>query len=1651
MKCININDPEVQQFISLFGQVTTAAIIDEYNKSYADRDLDLDLANFIFGRLRKEDKKKFERPIVSKNILDIEAFQKLIENPQYFEEIQKYLTSIDWFRISDAANKKLKQDTPRALRAEAERLQALTPQQARDMAEGLLIYLTETYTYLDKVKRDLRAFFNTEGVPLTEKYKKGYFTKQMVDNFLENMEDWKKSIKGLDSTNIISRLVDSLRSVKNDVDSLFKENALDTISEELANEMWPQTDQLIKENNKEIERIQQLKKLAKDPRDINFFNERLRQLEERKKLYATKENLLNALKKGLSSVGQEDINWFSLLMENARMSSNIITGTVGSYIYNLHNETTREVIEYETRMKNLSKEILKEFKGRLTVSGNKEDLMKPYVREVTEMYIDKDGNEKFHKVYVLNSEMDEAGYKLELEKKKLEISRETDPNRKKVLERELKKFRDENEDRGLTEEYYRIMSLLSPEAKEARAEIISAIQRLASYSAEDILDEGTLDEIADLQYQLQRLESLYYDNGNRKPPGSLDEKIALDIQAWKKETKANKLFVFEPSLERLEEFNFRKKQYEDKIATAEQDLVSANKAYLEQGLDYNAVVQARNKVNQLKKDFLAWKKINTRRVISQDFYELRSSITDQISAIQEKYKSRFVAEFPNLRTDGEIWEEIFNLLKGYRDQDNVYMGTDIPAEISEKVKELQLELRANKELYKTLKRKIKEEDRASFKVDQDRLEKLYDSLQQLQNYQQTEYYKKAYSMHLSQIRAMEVYRQAQKDKVTEIDFKANYNNFLVEARTVLPGGTLAEHQKYATDKANELVYARLAKDEETLEAKVLKQFKNSKWFQENHIKMDVWDPTVEQMVEQDVPLYFWNEVLPRNEVYINWESPSARWNSFDINSDFKNKDFRYIPGRTQLRKTSTFRNQAYDNLSSKEKELLQRLTDIYEDAQRRTPYSTALGLKLPSVRKREQTNLIDYANPVKRVVTWGTNFFDEVRGLDEEKEEDYGTDKPSTIAHRRLLLRYTSRMDSSMQSIDALTSITMFGSDAIRFGKLFEKMPFLYGIQDQLTQGPNADSNTTKMLNNLFETQLYGRGMKTMFKGKGKAATAERLIYKASDESLKAGAFIYLGLKAPNAIKNFLANLSNALIQSGTYGINPKTVAIEALVFWMGKSYRHIHEIFLSAIQTGDESEFVKKLRFFGIYDENVAEKARMLNPTDLQTLGVANPFKLLLFSREFLDITTRIAVSQALAENYMFQDRFGNNVSIFDAYEFVGEEFKIKDGLFLVDENGNKIQVTEKDVEDIKRRYVGKYTSIDGLINGAQKNIDKAEITRYGIGRLLMFMKSWLAYQGIRRYGGKRISYGGGFEYEGMHRALGSMMYNFFKNLPAIAINLNSFYLRNKAIDPIKKKAALAAVFDTVYLGVLMSGVISLSMSVYGDDPEDEETKKKKYWNYWWLYMLSYLTDELETLHPVAGPFSYIYGRQVERNTKDNAFVYGAKKQFLEPYRGVYEIYKTMALFYRPEVDMTAPYVHRNRDGNVITRKGIPVNPALANPVFGDDYNSELYAKFLQTSGLAANINFVRNPEYMFSTFKHFYPKKYIIDLKEDVEGINAEVNFYKKEIKNLKQELKVNQDATREETIKLLMEDYYQKLDAALDERQNLLDFQDNDLIGD
>jgi hypothetical protein len=778
------------------------------------------------------------------------------------------------------------------------------------------------------------------------------------------------------------------------------------------------------------------------------------------------------------------------------------------------------------------------------------------------------------------------------------------------------------------------------------------------------------------------------------------------------------------------------------------------------------------------------------------------------------------------------------------------------------------------------------------------------------------------------------------------------------------------------------------------------------------------------LVEKDVPIYFWNEVLPRNEVYINYEAPSARWSSFSVNPDFIRPDFKYIPGRTQLRKTSSYRNEEYERLSDNQKELLKRLTDFYLERQEDTPYTVAKGLELPSVRKRGQTNFVDFINPIKQIRTWGVNLLDEIKGVDEESDEALkatdGIEDPSSVSQyrRRLMLRYVSRMDTSIQSIDALSSIFMFGADSIRFRKLFEKSPYLYGIRDLLASSNVSESNAVKMIHNLYDKMLFGRGSRTIAKG-GKSEIVERAFYKASDAAVSLSSELFTSYKLPLAVKNFVANFYNAAVQSGTYDINP--MDITKGIGWASTKF---FEIYMSSIQTGNESDFVKRLRFFGIYDESISEKGRHLNPTDLQVLNLYNPRKLLKFFREYLDIMTRTGTAIGLANKFTFLDNSGKDVTIFDAFDIIDGRFVPRTDLKTIDQNGNEIAATPEMIQNIKMLYVGKYHQVDALINGAQKSIDQGEIKRFAAGRILMMMKSWLTYQTVRRVGGKRVSYGGGFEYEGMYKAAAALALDFFGNLPLVMKNYNAW---SAGVSKTRKKAALSALIDTSAILTLMGIIYMLSSGVYGNDPEDKKYK-------WALYSLAYLTDEIETLHPIAGPWSIYYARQLERNSQDNLLTYYGKKLFMGPYETIKGIWRQAELYGRADVDMFDTYTQRTKAGNIQTRTDIPINPALEG-------HSELTAYFLQVTGLATNINvFTDEPQYLFNTFSHYYPKFYIKDMLEDIENLNAEASEIEKRNEQLYLSLEQDINENREQSIRLLIEDNESKLEELYQEIDRL-----------
>jgi hypothetical protein len=164
-------------------------------------------------------------------------------------------------------------------------------------------------------------------------------------------------------------------------------------------------------------------------------------------------------------------------------------------------------------------------------------LFDTYVREVEIVYITPEGTLDTYKDYALQSEMDEIGYKNEKLKREHAITQKKAEGKDTFEdEQELARFVEANEERGLTEEYYRIMSSLSLKAKRARKEIIDKMKLLEARDRGDILNDMIAEQMEDLRLQLERLESLVYPDGTPKKGDDLE--IAEDIRKWKETTRA---------------------------------------------------------------------------------------------------------------------------------------------------------------------------------------------------------------------------------------------------------------------------------------------------------------------------------------------------------------------------------------------------------------------------------------------------------------------------------------------------------------------------------------------------------------------------------------------------------------------------------------------------------------------------------------------------------------------------------------------------------------------------------------------------------------------------------------------------------------------------------------------------------------------------------------------------------------------------------------------------------------------------------------------------------------------------------------------------------------------------------------------------------
>lgn len=1636
--CLNLNDPEVKAIELRFGEVATSMILDVYNTKYSNREFTMDLATSIYNQIRLE-KQSYVHPIVGQNLNALDALKKELEKTEeFYSQLRKVLDSTDWKSIIDLAKKAEIKGV--AFLGVSKALEELKSENdIQKVAEGIITYFYETQTYLNELSKALRDYLNLQTVSEKERGAVAYFSAQLAQQISDSIKDWKPYLRATFETpgdNFIKKASENIEEISKRIKTLSQNFAIPRVAEDLAKNLSKQSEELLAKNaaqkkilvedKERLERLQEKGATRARSKAIELLKAGIKELDARAKQYATPENLKSALQEGFEN--QDHINWLSYWFESAQLSSNLLAGSIGNFIWNMQTEADQKSQKFQNRMAKLTKKALDHFRqkgGTYLTDASGDALFDTYVREVEVVFINKDGELDTYKDLALQSAMDEIGYKNEKLKMEHAITKKKAEGKDTFEDEEaLARFVEANEERGLTEEYYRIMSSLSPKAKKARKAIIDKMKLLEARDRGDIINDMIVEQMEDLRFQLERLESFVYDDGTPKKGDDLQ--IAEDIRNWKQATRAAQLFTYEPSEKDLEIWNSQRKDYKRAITQAELNYKKALDRYKKGEITAGAVSEARRAIAQAKRNYDAWAKTNVRRTIDPEWYKDRREILDAIAEIQNKYLEEFESENLNLRTSAEIWDDIFNILKGYRNSDGIYVGTKIPLDLSKKIKTLQQELNVVRDQYKK-SRNVSAEDKND-------LEQLYAQLESIQKRQTTDYYKAAYDMALGETRAKVVadYMKLNPDLVL------NYKSYLREATTAVekefPNLTIMEVGEIAAKRALEKLYEKESLlNTKNIDEEIRIEFRKSDWFKANHILVEKYDPISQTRIKTHEPLYFWNEVLPWDsvnevvdEAFINRETPSFRWSSYRVNDQvvdpqtgkplFVNPDYKYIPGRTQLRPTSQFKNDSYANLDPTQMEILNELQEMNQETQENLPTSLRRGLLLPSVRKDRFTNFGQLLNPLDQIKLAYTDIRDTLKGVNEEDEDLLNGQKTSTRVHRRLYLKYSSRMDSSLKSKNVFASLAMFNHDAERFKAAYKNAPTLFGFEDILSDkrlgGGNVGARTIQMINNLYEKQLYGETSKDNGLG--------RIIGALSDPLLNTARALNLNYNLPSAIKNFWGNLHNVLIQAGEFDLSPSDI-----LKGMGEGALNIKDLFLADrdVRVGRESDYVKMLDYFHVFPKNRNEQLRNLINNPFRETKIYSPLSILRFGRNFLEMETTVGVYEALLKKFTVTNKLGEKKTLKDAYEVVDGEVRIKP------------EFNEEDVKAMESYFIKKLHSVTAIMQGAYAKVDQSEFRRYALGRLAGYMRTWLAYQAIRRFGGRRISYGGGYEYEGFYRAFARESMNFIKTLFKGKEAISAYML---TLDPVTRRALRGALYDTMAIitgnlvGYFLSGLIK-------GDGNDKDNKGI----YWLLYQLAYLIDELETLHPVFGPSSIWYGRVSEKNTQVNFFQYYFSKNLLLPYATTYELASEVYYLATDETyDLLDEYKQRNSNRELVKRKDVPINPALEG-------QSNLVAQFLKTTKLANSLNYATDPEYLYRTWTHYNPKYFLQSSKEDLENVRGSLKELRRQIKALNREIAETDDPEYQARLRNVVDKKTSELYINFSKQSEILDQMEDDVI--
>lgn len=1270
-------------------------------------------------------------------------------------------------------------------------------------------YLAETERllkyYLDDGKKIAR-----EVKDVRDKITQLSFVLQVAESYEPTINALENEYLYVDDSNEIKKVIRSSKSLITDIKALYAREVEGPIADILADSAKTVADDVIEQLDNDIRFIEgRLARREANTPEAKALVKRLAELRrQREQLVPNRENILAVMK------GQRgDANMLSMWLEATIGTGDLTVASFAKFIKDLFNDVRRRMLP----LRNRAQEQLDSYRQATGRSNlNNADFYEGLYELVPRLEQNEDGSYVIKEYYALVGQFNQQyivdQQKFYNELNQLKKEGKTVEYREKQAEFEA--WKSKYMEREFTEAYYDAEKLLIPEARVAQ---------------QDLLNQITI------------LKDLIKANG-----GSIDDSEELDV-LWTQYTDLGRTF------DRLG----KKKTGQDlAIAESIQAFRAARREmetheFTEQGkVNFEAVVkQMQDRVTSgqiTQEQYERWLLRNTTRRIHPDFYLARNKITKRISDILEKVPPEIIGKESN----DELWEAIFAISANHRDFDRIPDGRDlVPEELSV--------VKGNQEVLED--KRLKTISLGGLSPSESlQLNALYNS-----ESLDADVYEE-----ISSLLALKKSRKAEIEKYissTEYQLLLDSYNELREIQKSV--NTAYYDETYAAEL--DAFLATRPDLENASDELITMNFERSKWFTDNHILKTVpifSDGSFSHYDEVWEPLYIWRDTIPVDETLIDYNYPSFKYLERIVKPEFRNPNFRdtvdgyNIPKleieENGVRIKSPYVNKKYEELRDKSQsnssaraqwDMLQFLTQTYNEGQEKLPMERRMGLLLPAIEKDavDRWQAEGIANTGRQALEGLKRKFSVVA-----QDKDTALGDVSGMEFSYIPVKYTGTLDKDSVNLNLLESIMRFRLGSEEYSILEQSLPVAEGLQKIVDDDTNristgkidvvlkklgfnvevlkrGKSNRGKQINEFIKSVWYGELQKDEHIG-------NISINKVTNNLMGVASLQILALNFPAHTTNWISGNIQSYIEANANQYFGKADWVKAKKVYAS----NIKNFWQDYRKEGKKSLLTQLVERYdvpqGQFEDEFGQK------TDYSNLREGKGW--LFFTKNAGEHEIQVSTFIAMASKKMVK-KGDSMIPLMDAYELdANGDLQLKEGVEFETQQEND--------------FTGKVHGLLKGLNGNYNKFDRPLIEKYSIGRLISFMRKYLVPMATRRFGGTRLNMELGEINEGYYLTFARTM---VKDLRDYRGNILA---RWDDLSEKEKQSVRRTIMDIGLISIF--AILITLLGGYDEDRDitlDEDGLARltygKFWKTHLLYQLMKVKSETENFLPLPG-FGY-------------------------------------------------------------------------------------------------------------------------------------------------------------------------------------------------